>query len=190
MAKETLLTRENFDVLLQWLDPDRETAAQKYEKIRQRLIRLFIGRGCLDAEELADETINRVTYKIPQLIKTYVGDPAYYFCGVADKVHLEWLRKEKKKKNLQLQDTHYDVESDPESESEYECLETCLDALPAAHRELIVEYYKKEKRAKIEHRKNLAEKLGITITALQIKTCRIRAGLLRCVRGCIEAKSA
>ncbi|HEY0047746.1 MAG TPA: hypothetical protein VGB68_00565, partial [Pyrinomonadaceae bacterium] len=63
MDKENVINQENFDVLLNWLDRNREIAGQKYEKIRRRLIRIFLGRGCFEAEELADETINRVTRK-------------------------------------------------------------------------------------------------------------------------------
>jgi hypothetical protein len=45
------------------------------------------------AEELADEVINRVSKKLPQIVDIYVGDPALYFYGVARKVHREYLRK-------------------------------------------------------------------------------------------------
>ena len=186
MAKEDFLSQESFDVLLRWLDLNREAAGQKYEKIRQRLIRLFVGRGCPEAEDLTDETINRVTNKLPQLIDNYVGDPTAYFYGVADKIHLEWLRKEKKKRNLQFPDNTAQ-EDELDSEREYECLETCLKVLPTGQRELIVGYYTEEKRSKIENRKKIAERLGITISALHIKTCRIRAGLLQCVQSCIAS---
>ena len=188
MAKENILTQENFEVLLQWLDLNREAAGQKYEKIRERLVRIFVGRGCFEAEELADETINRVANILPRMMENYTGEQAYYFYGVADKVHFEWLRKEKKKKNLELPNT--DHEEDPAIEEEYGCLESCLKILPANQRDLIVEYYRKEKRAKIEYRRKLADNLGLTMGALQIKTCRIRAGLLKCVRSCIAAKRA
>jgi RNA polymerase sigma factor (sigma-70 family) len=187
MAKENILTQENFDVLLRWLDRNREAAGQKYEKIRQRLVRMFAGRGCFEAEELADETITRVAQKVPSLIETYSGDQSYYFYGVADRVHLEWLRKEKKKRALE----YTDREPEPDDrlmEAEYGCLEKCLEKLPAKNKKLIVEYYREEKRAKIEYRRKLAADLGITMGALQIKTCRLRAGLLACVRNCMSER--
>jgi RNA polymerase sigma factor (sigma-70 family) len=189
MAKENVITQESFDVLLAWLDRNRETAAQKYEKIRQRLIRIFIGRGCFEAEELADETFNRVTLKLPQIVGNYEGEPMLYFYGVADKIHLEWLRKQKKVKSLQLMDADNYVE-ESESEPEYECLEACLGTLSADKRSLIVEYYMEEKRAKIQHRQFLAKKLGISVNALQIKTHRIRADLQECVQNCVAEKNS
>jgi DNA-directed RNA polymerase specialized sigma24 family protein len=188
MAKENILTQENFDVLLCWLDLNREAAGKKYEKIRERLVRIFVGRGCFEAEELADETINRVANILPRLIDNYTGEQAYYFYGVADKVHLEWLRKEKKKKTLEM--PNRDGDEDELFEMEYECLESCLEKLTVNVRELIVEYYRKDRRAKIEHRKNLAERLSLTMGALQIKTCRIRAGLLKCIKDCVAAKAS
>ncbi len=187
MAKKNVLTKDSFDVLLRWLDLDREMAGHKYEKIRQRLIRFFIGRGCFEAEELADETINRVIHKLPQLIDDYTGEPALYFYGVAQKIHLEWLREEKKKRDLHLPPpSHSDDEDD---EMDYLCLENCIETLVQDHRRLVVEYYREDGRAKIEYRKDLSVKLGISINALHIKVCRIRAVLEKCVLNCIAARS-
>lgn len=187
MAEENGLTKENFEVLLNWLDRNRENAAQKYEKIRQRLIRIFSGRGCSEAEELADETFNRVMRKLPKVADGYSGNPALYFYGVADKIHLEWLRKQKKIQQLQLC-TPKD-EDKTELEIEYECLETCLEKLPLNQHRLIVGYYSEEKSAKIEKRRDLAKNLGITPNALQVKASRIRTQLKECLRDCIAKKS-
>lgn len=189
MAKENVLTRENFDVLLAWLDRNRETAAEKYEKIRQRLIRIFRGRGCFEAEALADETFDRVTEKLPELAERYAGEPALYFYGVADKIYLEWLRKQKKTNQLLLPDGE-DAADKAEAEIEYECLESCLGKLPAEQSKLIVEYYREEKSAKIENRRKLAENLGMNANALQVKASRIRAQLKKCVRNCAAEKSS
>jgi RNA polymerase sigma factor (sigma-70 family) len=188
MAKENTITQESFDVLLSWLDRNHESAAQKYEKIRQRLIRIFIGRGCFEAEELADETFNRVTRKLPELADSYTGEPSLYFYGVADKIHLEWLRQQKKIKQLRLPET--DDRDKTALEIEYECLETCLKKLPSDQHRLIVGYYKEEKSAKIENRRKLADFFGMTANALQVKTLRIRARLKECLRNCIAEKSS
>ena len=45
MKKGWVLTQELFDTLLDWLDPDRERAGQKYETIRLKLIKIFTSRG-------------------------------------------------------------------------------------------------------------------------------------------------
>lgn len=187
MAKENIITEENFGMLLSWLDGDSETAAQKYEKIRRRLIRIFIGRGCcFEAETLADETFDRVTRKVPQLVKSYTGEPTFYFYGVADKIHLEWQRRQKKLKQPPAAET--DESDQAELEIEYECLETCLEELPADHYRLITAYYRKEKSAMIENRRELAKNLGISLNALHVNAFRIRAQLKDCLLNCVAKK--
>lgn len=188
MAKDNSVNEESFDVLLRWLDDNRELAGQKYEKIRRSLIWVFMGRGCSEAEELADETINRVTRKMPQLIDGYVGEPMPYFFGVADKIHLEWLRNQKKLKQLAFEKTDEQDEAD-EIEIQYDCLETCLSTLPPEEHRLVVEYYREEKSAKIKIRRELAESFGLSANGLQIKMFRIRLRLKECVRNCIAQKT-
>ena len=63
-----------FDALLDWLDPDRDLAAQKYETIRAGLIRIFIAKGFSDAEDMADEALRRVGKRLPEIRDTYVGE--------------------------------------------------------------------------------------------------------------------
>ena len=93
MRKDWFLSQEAFDALLKWLDSDREQAAMKYEDIRKRLIKIFTGRDCVEAEDLADETINRVISKLDELGTEFEGDRGRYFFGVANKVYLEYKRR-------------------------------------------------------------------------------------------------
>lgn len=180
MNKDWVLTKESFDALLAWLDPAREEAGRKYEAIRLRLIKIFACRGCYEPEDLADETINRVSKKLNEIQGTYSGDPARYFYGVANKVHLEYLRR----KPVPVQPVRY--ENSDEIEKEYECLERCILELTPDNRLLVLGYYQDEKRAKIDHRKNLADQLGIAVNALRIRACRIRAALQKCVQSCVN----
>lgn len=184
MKKEWVLTQEAFDALLDWLDPNRDIAAQKYETVRSRLIKIFACRGCLDAEDLADETINRVTSKLPEIQATYTGEPARYFYGVANKIHLEYTRR---KPVPRLPEPKTDCE---QAELEYACLDRCVAKLPPENRELVLSYYQEEKHAKIEHRKHLAKKLGIAANALRIRAHRIRTALEECVKECLEKTAA
>ncbi|HEV7642763.1 MAG TPA: hypothetical protein VGO50_02370 [Pyrinomonadaceae bacterium] len=192
MTKE--VTKEHFDTLLRWLDPNPEIAGQKFEKIRASLIQVFLVRGCCDAEELTDETIDRVAQKSPRLIESYVGQPVLYFYGVAHRVYLEWLRKEKKKKELLVfnsyQSNGIESKEDDDDDLAFTCLESCLENLTVVQRKLVLDYYREEAGyAKIEYRKVLSAKLGITVNALHIKIFRIRASLEKCVTNCVVAKS-
>jgi RNA polymerase sigma factor (sigma-70 family) len=181
MNKNWVLTQESFDALLAWLDPNREEAARKYEDIRGRLIKIFTCRGCMEPEDLADETINRVAKRLKDIEPEFEGEKTRYFCGVANKIHLEYLRKKPVSLPDQLQ------APDPvETEWIYSCLEQCIAALNADNRLIVVQYYQEERQAKINHRKRLAEQLGIALNALRIRAYRIRAQLQICVRACLE----
>jgi DNA-directed RNA polymerase specialized sigma24 family protein len=182
MNHDSALTQSGFDSLLAWLDPDRDQAGLVYEQIRRRLIKIFECRGCHNAEELADETINRVILKVPKIAQDYVGDKALYFYAVAHKVYLESLRKR------QPVDLPPPTMVSEDIEQEYECLDQCVLQLTRNNRELVIEYYQDDKRAKIEHRKALAEKLGVAQNALRIRAHRIRQTLQQCVENCLQQK--
>src|SRR5262245_828406 len=180
MKTEWSLTQEAFDTMLNWLDPSREQAGRKYETIRSRLIMVFARRGCPIPEELTDETFNRVARRVQDVSVSYVGDPALYFYGVAQKVHLEYVRKKPVSKPLPAPDPAEDVERN------LTCLEQCMDNLDSESRQLILEYYQEEKRAKIDHRRQLAARLGLGAQALRMRASRIRAALQSCVADCLQ----
>jgi RNA polymerase sigma factor (sigma-70 family) len=156
-------------------------AGRKYEDIRYRLIKIFTCRGCSEAEDLADDTINRVAKKLVKIKDVFEGNRAAYFYGVAHKVYLEYLRK--RRTPFIPPPLSLDAE---ETEQEYECLEQCIGQLPPGQRELVIEYYQEDKGAKIISRKRLAEKLGIGLNAMRIRACRIRAALQECVQDCLK----
>lgn len=189
MSKYSVLAQEDFERLLAWLDPDRERAGAKYEDIRRDLIKIFTWRGCADADELADEAINRVTQKLPAIAETYEGDPALYFYGVAKKLLLEYFRKGPPARLTQLAEDKSlksrAAEVTGDAEQEHACLEVCLRRLGAPDRELILLYYRVEKREKADFRRELAERLGLTANTLRVKVHRLRAVLHDCVRRCL-----
>jgi RNA polymerase sigma factor (sigma-70 family) len=184
MKKDWILTQESFDALLAWLDPAREEAGRKYEDIRRRLITIFTCRGCCEAEDLADETINRVSKKLKEIQSNYSGDPARYFYGVANKVHMEYVRRKPPQPPPPPRDDADEIEK------EYGCLEQCIQKLTPNNRVLVLQYYQEEKRVKIDHRKQLAEQFGIALNALRIRAFRIRASLQECVQGCVSDATA
>ena len=184
MKHDWFLSQEAFDDLLDWLDPDREQAGIKYEEIRRRLIKIFTGRSCVEAEDLADETINRVTSRLSEIKKEFTGDRARYFFGVANKVHLEHMRKKPPQPPPPPTTDSHQVEL------EYRCLEHCIESLSEENRYLLLKYYGAEGGSKVERRKQLAEELGIAPNALRIRAYRIRVGLQECVEKCIERSEA
>lgn len=181
---------DRFETFLAWLDPDRETAGQKYEEIRLKLVKLFCARKCYMPDELADETIDRVIEKCGKFVDEYVGDPALYFYGVAQKVFLESTRRPK---TVELPPI---LEATPieavalEREAKHECLKECLAKLNPSPREFLLEYYNYSgtTRDKVSRRKELSRKLGIAPELMRIRILRIRSGLQTCIRDCLEKK--
>jgi DNA-directed RNA polymerase specialized sigma24 family protein len=86
------LTREKFAGFLEWLNPDRDRAGEEYERLRFRLCTFFSQRRCSFADELADETINRVILKSSE---ERIENKIAYCYGVAKNVFRESLRKER-----------------------------------------------------------------------------------------------
>jgi RNA polymerase sigma factor (sigma-70 family) len=185
------LTQEAFDDLLAWLNPDREQAAKKYELIRERLIKILMHRGCPTAEDLADKTINQVARKVGELKTYYEGDPALYFYGVARNVFSDYFRSRPAEVPIltQVISAPPDTDAD-ESEPEHKCLEKCLDELHPPDRELLLEYYRGEGGAKIEHHKEMARQREISLNALRILVCRLRSRFKECMRECLETEAA
>lgn len=178
-----------FEILLTWLNPNRDEAWKEYETVRATLIKIFSWRKCRNAEDLANEVFNRVEQKMPGLMKTYEGDPKRYFYGVAQNVVHEYWRDETRFSELQEEKTSADspvVISEHENHRQ-ECLRRCLAKVSKKDRELIMKYYQSEKKAKLSDRKQLAKDLGgITMNALWIRVSRIRSFLATCIRECLQ----
>lgn len=187
MKKSSTLDRESFDRLLAWLGADREEGGKRYVEIRERLVRIFELRRNSDPESLADEVINRVAMKIPEM-ESYEGEPGLYFYAVARKVSMEDLRQSRIEAKMVLPPPNFPA--DLTLEDEFDCLDSCLDLLPPEDRYLVMEYYQKEKMMKIKHRKKLAEQFGVTSHALTMRVFRIRRVLVECAERCLEKKDA
>ncbi|HYJ87330.1 MAG TPA: hypothetical protein VEW46_14810 [Pyrinomonadaceae bacterium] len=180
-------TEEAFNKLLAWLDSDREKAAERYEKIRLRLIRIFACHGCVEPEELADQTIDRVMLKIGWLLENYVGEPTLFFCGVARNVIKEDLRR---RLSQTVPSPKEEPVEDDADQKEYDCLDQCMQKLPENNRHLVLTYYEEEGHAKIVRRGKLAQELGITLRALRLRTYHIRLQLRACMESCLRQNQA
>lgn len=181
------LTQEAFDALLARLDADRSRAAERYELLRRKLVRVFEWRGAIAAEDLADETFNRISRRLAQ--GEDVRDVSSYAAGVARMVWREVL-KDREQSNVVVDELSAPVVEDDDDETALrrDCLDRCLESLPGDQRDLILEYFTDDRREKIDHRRRIASRLGIELNALRIRVHRIRTRLEQCVRQCVEGK--
>jgi DNA-directed RNA polymerase specialized sigma24 family protein len=192
--KDWELTQSAFHRLLNWFDEGTDSGGQKYLEMRYRLTKYFDRKNCMSPDELADETLNRVARRLMEEGSITDTTPAKYCYTIAKYVFLEYLR-EQGRENMRLDDLIASGKSidsravlaeEREKERRLECLERCTQKLDSDTRELIFQYYSGEQRVKIENRRSLASRLGISMNALSIRACRIREKLESCVRECMS----
>jgi DNA-directed RNA polymerase specialized sigma24 family protein len=145
-----------------------------------------VSKGFSDAEDLADETINRVMKKLPEIRDTYVGEPVKYFHGVARFV----VREVGRRKEIATDDVPV-VSVEPEDHTDqYDCLVKCLRFLAPEKRELILDYYIYDGRDKIVQHQRMAGELGISEGALRGRAHHVRGNLEKCIQQCIDGLQA
>jgi DNA-directed RNA polymerase specialized sigma24 family protein len=178
--------------MLLWLNRDSNEAGKQYEEIRSALIKRFRQlHSRSEPEELANTTFDRVAKTLPKTIETYVGPPEPYFFSVAWFVYKEDLRKPVP---MPLPAIDFPPPSLPNPEEAikkellYSCLEECMEELSPTNQVLISDYYQGERQEKIRRRKELAERLGITLALLRLKAQRIRLSLKKCILECMRHK--
>jgi DNA-directed RNA polymerase specialized sigma24 family protein len=192
------LTEAMFHQLLRWLDEGENSNGSKYLEMRRRLVSYFRRKGCNSPDDLADETLNRVARRLKEegSIDT---TPAQYCHIVARFVLLEYYRGPNRNllsfegipdsdrpSVVDFNSKSGDAELKNRLEQRLDCLEHCLNNFDPEDRELIFQYYQGEQRIKIENRRALAARLGLTPNALSIRACRIRDKLEGCVRHCLR----
>jgi DNA-directed RNA polymerase specialized sigma24 family protein len=196
VKKDWTPTQTAFRQFLDWLDEGVASGGEKYLEMRRRLVFYFDRKNCLASDELADETLSRVAQKLEEKGSITGMSPAHYCYVVAKFVFLENLRQAKRGQsglNELAQDRLSSGGSlnskDTEMQSKerlHDCLDSCLAKLSSADRDLILEYYRGEQRAKIERRSQLAARLGLSMNALTIRACRIRYKLEECMKACCD----
>jgi DNA-directed RNA polymerase specialized sigma24 family protein len=195
--EERGLTPIAFKRLLEWLDDGKDSQGETYLEMRRRLVAYFDRRNRPFADDLADETLNRIGKTLEKSGSVAVTPPARYCYVVARFVLLEDLRRGRRYLQVDEARTATAFESAPVGdgddsasiqEARLQCLDRCLEKLKPEQRELAVEYYRDAKRQRIERRRELAKRLGITTNALGIRACRIRSTLETCVDACCEKR--
>jgi DNA-directed RNA polymerase specialized sigma24 family protein len=190
-VKERELTPEAFKKLLAILDPDLETAGGKYEQLRHKLIKFFEWRGSFISDELADETLNRLARRIDEGEEIEKNVFALSL-GIARFVLLETLKRPDNRRAEMKELVTVFAPSERREEDDdlwVVCLRECLRGVSEENRELIIEYYQDEGRARIDDRKMLAARLGVSPKALLSRAKRTRDKLEECVTRCVKRKS-
>jgi RNA polymerase sigma factor (sigma-70 family) len=184
------------DILLSRLDQDRTQAWIKYENIRRRLTKFFEWNHCFLAEELADETLDRVAKKIGV---EEIRDFGNFALGIARFVCLENSKKTRRISSVEdhiggpdsisdARDHEREIVEDVDQQIRLKCLRECLGRLATDEKELAVSYYSAEEKKQGIHRQEIAQKIGVSIIALRVRANRVRDKLEKCVRQCLDRR--
>ncbi|MGB7171577.1 MAG: hypothetical protein WA374_06290 [Acidobacteriaceae bacterium] len=180
--KTQRLTQEVLDRLLLALGRDRDEAAVRYERLRERLVFFFARRQFILAESLADEALDRLANRLSSGER--IEAPESYAYGIARLVAQEEARRSIREAEA---NRHYarNISSvlDTQDEGEiHEAMEACLGRHSEEDRKLLTEYYTSRGRALIDHRRRMAEALGMTPNAFRKRVFRLRRTLESCMR--------
>jgi DNA-directed RNA polymerase specialized sigma24 family protein len=185
------LSQASFDGLLAALSEDRRIAAERYERIRARLIKFFAWERGPFPEDHADETINRVAKRVSE--GEELLHPDSYFYGVARMVLKETIAENRRRaravEELHQQAQVVDPPGEPEEKrTALDCLSRCLQHAGAEQRSFILRYYQGERRLRIENRRRMARELDVPLNALRNRALRLREKLENCVSKCLNAR--
>lgn len=177
------MSPEVFARFLESLSPDEEEACRLHIRLEKKLVGLFGMRGVSDTAGATHETIKRAAEKIAG--GANVPDTENFCLGIARNVAKEWWRRERREEAVfrRFMDSLAD-DSAEEVERIEHVLKPCFEGLKDEEQELLTAYCSiPEGVPAAEHRRQLADKLGITLGALRIQISRLRDRLEECVEG-------
>lgn len=177
----------DWDRFYLWLSSDPDRAASEYMKLRRALISYFNGKFCADSEGLADQTIERVVQLLPRFGDQLPDNPLRFCYGVAFNIYREYLRNEVSRNGGNpSESTHafFDPLLNDEKEAMDKCLYGCLHKLDKKRREMFLRYYLVSPREKSADHQEMADQMGISLTALRLQIKRIKEKLRNCMKDC------
>ena len=185
MKRDWVATPGDLNMLVEWLGGGAFAAegGEPYVAMHARLASYFARKGCRAAEELADETLTRVTRRLHEEGAITDVPPAQYCYILARFVFLEYLRSPDHADlglTREVPDRATSVEDDGRDRL-LTCLDDCLDQLDPRDRTLILEYYSGARADRIALRRAMAAKFGLSPNALGIRACRLRERLRACL---------
>ena len=173
-----------FASLLTFLCPDNpDEASHRYLRLHQKLEGYFRLKGTLDPVNDADDAMDRAAEKIVK--GQDIPDIDKFCMGIARNIVHERLRHKKREESafLKFLDNSQDNSTEALVDRITNLMKPCFEQLPPDDRNLLTSYCKVPPGVeRAEHRRQLAENLKSTISALRIRVTRLRRGLENCVK--------
>jgi DNA-directed RNA polymerase specialized sigma24 family protein len=167
--------------LLLTLDTHHDKAAQEYRRLHQRLVRFFSLHPVADPYALADEALDRLARRVAADPKDVIT-PSAFLLGIARHLLQEEQRRRIRESKAVQEWASTTADSSSTDEDLLRKVEQCLGKLRKEQRELLLAYYRSTGRQKVEHHRELAAGLGVSLNALRNRLMRARKELDDCVR--------
>ena len=134
-----------------------------------------------DPTAAADETLDRAGRRIAEGAEVPNIDN---FClGIARFIIMEGWRLNTRESTAFLQFLEQHEHATAEQIDRFNFMKTCFEQLPQYDRSLLNSYCSAVRgQARAKHRRELAEGLSITVSALRIRVTRLRQGLEECLK--------
>lgn len=180
------LNRDEYSSAFHQLFSGDDDANAAYMSLWQKLVMYFHWKSVEDAEDLAQEVMERLFRKVSDSQTEITGDRVHaYAFAVARYVWLEHVRETRYKNIRQvplpldadcsdIREPQVDEREAHEREERLEILDDCLNELSSIDRDLLLQYYQFEKR----NTEKLAADRSMSTNSLRVKVHRIRQGLL------------
>jgi hypothetical protein len=188
------------DKLLRLFDTDQVVAGEELLRCREMLVRRFAAEHCYDADNLANQTIERVVAdleKNPQRVITNIWS---FISGVARNIVHE-IHRSPVLKEVPLDDISpmQEPRTTPldelligiaEQDNLHACLNECLEEFDAPNRQLLVSYYDAGDGEKLKQtRVRLADSLRLTSARLKKLAFNLRQKLEACIKNCLALRN-
>lgn len=184
-----------FEKLLAWLDPDRNRAGERYERLREKLI-LFFKRRNIPAEEYADKVFDRIAGMLEKGKVIPTENQEQYCLSVAVYLAKEFWHSRENRLRGDESSTAADNNAVAELLGEErqqtwtgrkkDCAKDCLGWLTPDQRRLLILYYGGDEETRARNRRRLAKDLRISDEALRLRVHRARRIVRECYEDCLR----
>jgi DNA-directed RNA polymerase specialized sigma24 family protein len=173
---------QHFSTFLTFLCPDDpDEAGRRYLGLHKKLEGYFRTRGVADPSAAADETLDRAARRLAE--GADVPNINSFCLGIARFIIMEGWRVNTRESAAFLQFLERNEQATTEQIDRFSLMKSCFEQLPAYDKNLLNSYcaaLSGKERAK--RRRELAEELNKTVSALRIRVTRLRQDLEECLK--------
>jgi hypothetical protein len=173
---------DHFSRLLTFLCPaDTGEGGRRYLRVHQKLEGYFRIRGVADPAAAADETLDRAARRIAE--GTEVPNIDNFCLGIARFIVKEGWRINTRESTAFKEFLERHEHASADQLDRLSLMKSCFEELPQYEKNLLNAYCDAPRgKARAQHRRELAQRLELTVSALRIRVTRLRQNLDECLK--------